>query len=169
MMTSDLEANAQWHVDTHVCKMPTEAMQICSTAIALLSQDLYEQYKILLYKPAYIHHPIVQWASKDGSRICLVAEYGFALAEEFRYRYNHMHATESKLYCVKTLFANHRTNDPYNTWQTLPQAMPEQYKKDNDVFTAYRNYYINAKAHLHRWTNRTKPPFFPISGGELPA
>ena len=41
---------------------------------------------------------------------------------------------------------------------TPPQCKPDEYKKTNYI-DAYRNYYVNAKKHFAKYTNRDIPEF----------
>lgn len=153
----DMTLCATMHVDRHVTKMPTEAMQIVSTALYSLDYPLYNSWESVLYKPAYAHHPITKWASLDKRRIFAVALYGYAVATEFTYRYKNVHATTHKFKLVLSLLKDY--NRPLNgVFSSMPQAMPDEYK-DQSVITAYRKYYTYAKAHLHKWTSRTMPDF----------
>ena len=45
-----------------------------------------------------------------------------------------------------------------NYMTTPPQCMPDEYKKTNYI-SAYRNYYVNAKKHFAKYTNRDIPGF----------
>jgi len=40
------------------------------------------------------------------------------------------------------------------------QAMPEQYKIKDNAVEAYRNYYLNEKKDICKWTKREKPEWF---------
>ncbi len=67
-----------------------------------------------------------------------------ALGEEYKKRYNKEHLTITK--CRDVLAV---TPGPiFNIGLTeIPQCMPDEYKVPNDSVAAYRNYYINEKAH----------------------
>jgi hypothetical protein len=45
-----------------------------------------------------------------------------------------------------------------NYMTTPPQCMPDIYKKTNYI-DAYINYYVNAKKHFAKYTNRDVPEF----------
>jgi hypothetical protein len=45
---------------------------------------------------------------------------------------------------------------PVGEFTELPLAMPDEFKVTDKV-ESYRNYYRNAKQHLHTWTNRGTP------------
>jgi len=44
----------------------------------------------------------------------------------------------------------------------MPQCMPDEYKVDNDPIQGYRNYYLNDKAYMAKWTNRKQPEWWTV-------
>ena len=80
---------------------------------------------------------------------------GIELCKEYTYRYGKVHKCQAVIEnCIEN------TPDP-NTFTYLeltefPQAMDDEYKS-NDPVLAYRNYYNQAKSHLHSWKDRKKP------------
>ena len=68
--------------------------------------------------------------------------------------YDKIHASHEMLQDIQKLGiqgnANHMT--------TPPQCMPDIYKKPNYI-DAYINYYVNAKKHFAKYTNRETPEF----------
>lgn len=77
---------------------------------------------------------------------------------EYTYRYDKIHKCEEVIYyCMK--FSH---NFPDKGLTQFAQAMPDEYKND-DPIKAYQDYYVKAKNHLHKWTNRDIPSWCQIS------
>jgi hypothetical protein len=85
-----------------------------------------------------------QWLVKHGIELC--REY------EFRYGKSHK-CLEVIQYCHDNMptFANYGST-------SFALAMPDEYKTYGAV-ASYQNYYLNAKAHLLKYTRRETPNF----------
>jgi hypothetical protein len=138
---------AQWHMDKHVVKMPIETAQILC--------DVRHTYgdSITPYHSTHIHHPCCKWATKSVENYVWLCMLGIELCIEYVYRYDRIHKCESIIEeCLQQI-----PKKIVNKGRTkFVQAMPEQYKMDNSVL-AYRNYYIQEKAHLAQWRKREIP------------
>ena len=162
VLDADITKCAEAHVDKHVVKMCTEALQIVSTALFTRNKHMYDYWNCVLYKPAYKHHPIVKWATESYANMYYVVTYGLAVADEYRFRFNKQHATEAKLTILRNILPTTTAN-----FADMPKAMPDCYKSQS-VISSYRRYYTYAKAHLHHWTNRSPPPFI-VASRRVPA
>jgi hypothetical protein len=149
-LDTNLGQAAAWHVDKHVVKMPIEALQICSTALYTIDRPLYE--RLALYKPTHTKHPIVRWVIENPTVIGFVATYGACVATEYTYRYKKVHACHHNL---SNIIRAYYTRDTL-AYQ-LPQCMPDEFKQEYNPTEAYKDYYANAKTHLHSWTKRDPP------------
>lgn len=69
---------ATLHCDQHLNKMILESAQIVSSAYHLRKYP----FSPYLYKPAYLHHPCVQWAAQSPHNIAFLITLGLALNEE---------------------------------------------------------------------------------------
>ena len=138
---------AQLQCDKHVVKMVLETAQMVSTAVRNQGHDVG-------YLLAYPKHPMTIWVNKTNDNFAWALEHGLALGEEYTHRYNKIHASHTMLLDIQKLGITGNSN--YMT--TPPQCMPDEYKKISYV-DAYQNYYVNAKKHFARYTNR-KPPKF---------
>ena len=157
----DLKTCAEYHVDKHVVKMPTEAMQIASTALRNLcgTDAIRPMYAVLydlpLYRPTHFHHPMVKWAGDSLDHTAYVVDYGIAVAHEYEYRYGREILTMPRLKLVRNFLD---ALGARRSAQHMPLCMPPEYKS-TDTVSSYRKYYTYAKAHIHYWTNRPVPPF----------
>lgn len=145
VLSHDVVQAAEWHVDRHIVKMPLESAQ-------MLCSNLVQSGIESPYKPVHLKHPCTIWAGQSSSNFRWLCELGLALCMEYTYRYNKVHKCEEVInYCFKFI---HKF--PNKGLTPFAQAMPDEFKNDNAI-EAYRNYYINAKNHLHKWTNRNIP------------
>ena len=136
--------------DSHVVKMTLETAQMCSTAMHVWGYGMPG-----IYQPAYLNHPMTIWVRDDPENFAWSVYHGLALADEYTYRYDKRHKSRSVLELCFTTTRYRQPNDPFNT-TTPPQCMPDQYKHA-DYIEAYREFYRNGKAHIHRWTKRQPP------------
>ena len=129
-----------WHVDRHVVKMILELCQLLCTAIWLSGGEAY-------CKPTHQNHPSAIWTRANKSNWLWLQTLALALCEEYTFRYGKQHKLE-------TIIRELQVPDlPDEDFYDPPQAMPVEYKHE-DAITAYRNYYILGKSHLHFWKNR---------------
>jgi hypothetical protein len=106
-----------------------------------------------LYKATHVNHPSAIWARENISNYKWLYKLFVALCEEFTYRYGKTHLTETKL---KGILATPPKNISSAAMSTMPQAMPD-YCKRNDPIEGYRNYYLNEKQKMLKWTKRDAP------------
>lgn len=146
---------AEYHVDKHIVKMPTETSQMLS--FAYYHPDLW-QYEIpaFLMKFSKIHdqHPCSLWIRNSLENFFWTCELGIELIREYRYRYEsqkHQRSLDIFQWCIN--------NPPKLDSKGLTPfelVMPEIYKSDNDI-VSYRNLYREGKSDLHSWKKRQKP------------
>ena len=145
--------SAQMLCDKHIVKMPLETAQmLCSV------WHRYNLGHLVTYKEAYKNHPCTRWAGDSKENYRWLVKHGMELCREYTKRYGKIHKCQSLL-----VFFNHTRPafilDDDETPQ--PQCMPDEYKVDNDVVLAYRNYYVGAKSKIARWNkNRFMPLWF---------
>ena len=138
---------AQLQCDKHVVKMVLETAQMVSTAVRNQGYDVG-------YLLAYPKHPMTIWVNKTNDNFSWALEHGLALGEEYTHRYKKIHASHKMLKTIQDL--NIKGNANYMT--TPPLCMPDEYKKISYI-ESYRNYYVNAKKHFAKYTNRDVPEF----------
>jgi hypothetical protein len=138
---------AQLQCDKHVVKMVLETAQMVSTAVRNQGYDVG-------YVSAYPKHPMTIWVNASNNNFAWALAHGLALGEEYTHRYNRVHASHTMLKTIQDLDIKGNAN--YMT--TPPQCMPDIYKKNNYI-DAYINYYVNAKKHFAKYTNRDVPEF----------
>jgi len=145
---------AQYHCDKHVVKMILETAQILSTVIWRLMPN----FKRELYRPTHKNHPCTLWAGESENNFWWLLLLGYYLSEEFTYRYGGKHKSSEIIKRAANIFAH----DPllkFSKGSLTPfvQAMPYHCQHPDDAVIAYRNYYLQEKAHLLTYTKRDKP------------
>ena len=138
---------AQLQCDKHVVKMVLETAQMVSTAVRNKGYDIG-------YLLAYPKHPMTIWVSKTNDNFQWALEHGLALGKEYTHRYDKIHSSHEMLQDIQKLGIQGNAND----MTTPPQCMPDIYKKPNYI-DAYINYYVHAKKHFAKYTNRETPEF----------
>lgn len=131
---------ALYHVDRHVVKMILETCQLLCTAIWVTGGEAP-------LKKTHENHPSAKWARESRKNWKWLRQLGLALCTEYTYRYGKIHKLESTIRDLKC------PDLPRIDFTCPPLAMPDEYKDKNQI-TAYRNYYITGKKHLHLWKNR---------------
>ena len=146
-LSTDPKEAAKWHVDKHIVKMPLETAQILCTVRRHYGDDTAP------YKATHKHHPCCKWACESVENYVWLCILGIELCTEYTHRYGRVHKCEAiikecLLKVPKKIANRGRTK--------FVQAMPDHCKMDNPVL-AYRNYYLQEKSHLAKWSNREIP------------
>ena len=142
---------AQSVCDKHVVKMILETAQMLSCAHHVL--DPTNPLNLLLYKRTHENHPCTKWVRESATNYLWTYMLFTAQCDEYTHRYNKVHLTDSK---YRSILLTPPVNIPCDKLTSFALAMPEQYHNDDPV-QAYRDYYLGAKAHLLKYTNRAMP------------
>jgi hypothetical protein len=165
----DHEINAQYLVDRHILKMPIEACQLLSNAIADNLPVAYEKMLKcdMVYPISHFNHPCSKWVRHSFANFKWLIDNAEAMFQEYYFRYDKpyfIHKSHKKLFYISTL-KNGCIIDGWkeptswsfsDTLSPFVSAMPEQYKVEDSV-ESYRNYYRGAKQHLYSWKKRNCP------------
>jgi hypothetical protein len=147
---------AQYHCDKHVVKMILETAQLLYSAHWELCPAGLSS---VAYRKTHCNHPCSIWARESLSNYRWLADLGYWLCKEYRYRYgDKTHKTEAHILWL-------RENPPcglVDIGATPPrQAMPDEYKNEHPV-VAYRTYYVKNKVgvrNIVKYTRRHPPAF----------
>ena len=146
----NVEECAKAHCDKHVSKMILESAQLLCTAINVLAGE-----QVTPYKTTHTNHPCAKWARESNSNAIYLYELMSQLNQEYYFRYGRQHLSYLKLEENK-IFDLILKYLPKGEFTTPALAMPDEYKTSN-VVESYRNYYREAKQHLHVWAKRGQP------------
>ena len=148
---------AEMHCDKHCVKMILEYAQMLSTAHRVLDEDDAHPD---LYKIAHKNHPSTIWTRSSKQHYDWLFRLFRMLSAEYSLRYSDhnfkVHKTWDKL---GKLLETTPKNIKDNGWGDPPQCMPD-HCKDDDVVTAYRNYYILEKNNFAVWKYSGTPKWF---------
>lgn len=157
VLDNDPMKAAQYAVDRHVVKMPTETSQLLITRLAEekhIQPPLNKSGNI--FRPlskAHLKHPCYLWLKESDANFRWLVQFGRFQCAEYTYRYGRRHFSENYI----DFAARHLHLFPANDELTEhKQAMPE-YLRNADVVTAYRNYYLREKHYLFNWKKRERP------------
>ena len=153
---------AEAHCDKHVVKMILESAQMLSTAHRELDGDNVPD---ILYKSTHKNHPSTIWTRSSKQHYDWLFRLFRMLSAEYTLRYSKggdwgrdlkVHKTWDKLGKILEVAPK---NIKDNGWVDPPQCMPD-HCKDEDVVTAYRNYYILEKNNIAKWKFSEQPQWF---------
>lgn len=178
-LDSDLDTNAEYHVDQHVVKIITEAAQLLTSAVwvdsllgyvprvlnseerqliseAKSKEPAIEERTFTRFLPTHINHPCAVWVRTSRSNYEWTYSYCDALNAEYQYRYNKNvnHKSFDAAFNLPDLRSLPDKGDTVR-----PLCMPDKYKLD-DPIESYRAYYMGDKAELAKWKNRDKPDWW---------
>lgn len=146
----DTKLCAQYHTDKHVIKMILESAQLLCTAVNVKAGK-----QVSPYKTTHVNHPCSIWARQSLTNATWLYQLMIELDREYYHRYGKHHLSVEKLQDADILGLMF-TYIPVGEFTEPSLAMPDEYKVADRV-ESYRNYYRNAKQHLHNWTNRGRP------------
>jgi hypothetical protein len=150
VLSFNVDECAVWHNDRHVCKQIIEAVQLLCGAFTY--QGLDAPYKL---SKSHLNHPCAIWTRQSLANWVWLYRLVEALNNEWKYRYEH--TRNHKCYDVaKTL--------PTPNLKDISFTKPANVTGGNydhlEITEAYKNYYMNEKAHLATWKKRDKPEWF---------
>lgn len=169
---------AQMQCDKHVVKMSTEAAQMISTALLLLFPDRVDRNR--LFREAYVNHRANVWLRRCARNLVWLTKHGISLCEEYTYRYDKEHKSESVLRYASEFLSSLSTTDLgsaqlplYSTnlegkaYISVPLCMPEEYYPPEEFMTenkectvlplavaSYRRFYLAEKSSFAKWNKR---------------
>tara|TARA_S200000501_G_scaffold23761_1_gene20591 strand:+ start:70 stop:561 length:492 start_codon:yes stop_codon:yes gene_type:complete len=145
---------AEMHCDKHCVKMILEYAQLLSSAHRVLDE---ENAHPDLYKIAHKNHPSTIWTRSSKQHYDWLYRLFKMLSAEYSIRYSNgkfkVHKSWEKL---GKLLETAPKNIEDKGWEDPPQCMPDSCK-DEDVVTAYRNYYIQEKKYFAKWKFTKEP------------
>ena len=157
ILDSNAQKCAQYHNNKHIIKMPTETVQMLSTALILNGINPPKNKSGNLYKSTHVNHPCSKWIRETRSNYLWACDLLIELCKEKRVRYNNIpHFAETTI----AYFIEHATCIPNGKLTEFALAMPDKYIVKGDPVQSYRNYYIGDKQHIAQWKNREVPEWF---------
>ncbi len=176
----DPAAAARAHCDRHVVKMILETAQLLSAAWHVVAPKMVESgwfppqgdvrpgndpvgwhaFRLAgqrIYAPSHLNHPCAVWARASTGNYEWLWRLGMELCAEYTHRYGKRHATEPILWTLEAM----PPRLPQGPQTEPPTAMPEELQVVVDGYVdavlSYRNYYLEAKTQLLKWSKREPP------------
>ena len=151
----DVDECARSHVDRHVVKMILEYAQLLSTAHRILDEQISPELDSILYKTTHKNHPCAVWVRENSANYRYVHSLLEALCVEYSYRYERVHATQTKgiVDALKNLPMNIKIDSEMTQ---APKCVADDCIQD-DLYESYRDYYRKHKSHILSWKNRPEP------------
>ena len=149
---------AESHNDKHCVKMILEYAQMLSTAHRELDDDVPD----ILYKSTHKNHPSTIWTRSSKQHYDWLFRLFRMLSAEYSIRYGLITDSRNTFKVHKSweklgkILETAPKNIKDNGWIDPPQCMPDSCK-DDDVVTAYRNYYIQEKKSFAKWNYTRRP------------
>jgi hypothetical protein len=177
-LNDDPKICAQEHCDKHAVKMNVEYPQLLSTAHRVLDGHEYigktangrnikrwrlDEYDDEIYLACHVNHPSAIWCRESQANYIWLYQLWAELSAEYTHRYGKVHTCWQKL---GGILAFPPKNIPVGTGmqdRTQPPPAMKLYPQcivPGDSIQSYKNYYIEAKAHFAKWTNRKTPEWF---------
>ena len=186
-LDEDMYKSAIWHNDKHSSKMILESVQLLCTAIRELDGVVNAYYnhesdswqainvlpneeiiwrnskwdyasRVVEYKSCHINHPCTKWVQDSLQNWLWLHQFADVLNYTNR-------KWRSNDYDHSSAIVNRKLTPPKNIkdkpFYPPPSCMKPEFKISDDTVANYRNYYVNGKYHLAKWTNRPRPPWYP--------
>ncbi len=185
--------SAEQMLDKHVVKMPTETCQMLHTNLLYFMykakfsrepslRDLKVFYRIRsnkvqhLMKPAMLNHPSTIWARQSRLNFLWLYSHGFALCDEYTYRYGKTHGSYDRIHDCESYVELVNTHDfPISGLTPVTIAMDNSYRLDKEeysqrnpnwagwdfVIDSYQHYYLEGKWRFAEWKKDRMPQWWP--------
>ena len=151
-----------YHCDQHCVKMILETTQLLYTAHWVIDKNLLWSEKLTPYRKTHQDHICAVWARSSKNNYYHLAQLGLELCKEFTFRRDKTHQCQQHLEWLSTNIPDipGKIDDPLDI-NTIPLAMPDQYKIPGNPVESYRRYYIGDKQQFAKWKwGRLVPKWF---------
>lgn len=171
---------AQQQCDKHVVKMIVESGQMLSTVHRMLDGELTRrpsqsgrtqvQYYVhpdsmlesKLYKAVHMNHPCTVWTRESSANYEWHYQHFVALCDEYTYRYEKIHKTDTVLRNVLSQHPINISKGPLTQFKLAMKSNPECMFEDDPV-KSYRLFYQTKQARFSMdWTKRSVPEWFQL-------
>lgn len=182
ILSKDPVAAAQLQCDKHVVKMIVESAQMLSTAHRML--DGYVEKRLSksgkrminywvhkdpskeeqLYKAVHHNHPCTVWTMESNANYEWHYKHFIALCQEYQFRYDKIHATQTKLQEVlKRAPSNIPWTNLYTQFKLAMKNEPQCIHPD-DPIRSYQEYYQTKQDRFKMvWSKRPIPEWFEVA------
>ena len=177
ILSDDPVEAARLQCDKHVVKMVLESAQMLSTAHRMLDGNvgirpsksgkrmvkywtMPDDRENSLYKAVHMAHPCTVWTMESKANYDWHYQHFIALCEEYTYRYNKVHLTQTKLQSVLAEAPKNILNMSQTPFKLAMNNEP-QCKFPNDPIKSYKLYYQTKQERFKMsWSKRQIPDWF---------
>jgi len=154
--------SAKMLCDRHVVKMAIETSQMlanCFSEELLSLESTPKTQKGTIRKYSHWNHPSSKWVRESKSNMNWLIDHGMELCHEKKRRYPNKpmpFVYEFLQWCKDNMDLS---EVPEGELTLAPQCMPD-YCKQDDLVSAYRNYYVKEKKDIASWKHGNDPTWF---------
>ena len=133
---------ARYLDDVRLPKMCVESAQMMASALrrhGATDEQMPLTKKGTPYIGGYKHHPCTVWAGDSRANFVWLALHAIEQCKEYTRRFDKEHACYGPINHMARMWKTAKFEENYMT--PFAQAMPDEYKADDDVVKAYRSYY----------------------------
>jgi len=142
VLDEDPAQAARYLDDVRLPKMCVESAQMMASALrrhGVTDEQMPLTKKGTPYKGGYKHHPCTVWAGDSRCNFVWLALHAIEQCKEYTRRFGKEHACYGPINHMTRMYKTANFKEEYMT--PFAQAMPDEYKADDDVVKAYRSYY----------------------------
>jgi len=142
VLDEDPAQAARYLDDVRLPKMCVESAQMMASALrrhGATDEQMPLTKKGTPYIGGYKHHPCTVWAGDSRCNFVWLALHAIEQCKEYTRRFGKEHACSGPINHMARMYSTVKFEEEYMT--PFAQAMPDEYKSDDDVVKAYRSYY----------------------------
>ena len=142
VLDEDPAQAARYLDDVRLPKMCVESAQMMASALrrhGATDEQMPLTKAGKRYKGGYAHHPCTVWAGDSRANFVWLALHAIEQCKEYTRRFDKEHACYGPINHMARMWKTAKFEENYMT--PFAQAMPDEYKADDDVVKAYRSYY----------------------------
>ena len=148
---------AEYNNDPHVRKIILESIEMMGCCY---DKGEFKPWP-WISKSKFMNHPMSKWVRSSKETFDWTLQHGYALCEEFEYRFGKQHKCKEYLDWISANLPLKNLSDTgWHDWPRCFGAYRESVGVSEDAVYDYRRYYMIAKRHLATWTKRTQPDWY---------
>jgi hypothetical protein len=151
---------ARENCDSHVRKIILEAVEMMGYSF---DEGEFKPWPWLHDRGRHYTRPMSLWVRENRKNFDWTLQHAYALCDEFVYRSSHkrQHACRAYLDWISANLPIHNLPDePQTDWPRCFGKYREIVGVTDDAVYDYRRYYMLAKRHISKWTNRPIPDWY---------
>ena len=159
--------SAQYMCDKHIPKMAVETVQMLVSALRrhnASDNDVPLTLAGTPHKGGYRNHPATVWAGESSSNFEWLLEHGFALCDEFKFRFGKQHSCEDQLNHIQRNFyripKGPMTDVALCVGVEIQGTVGATHAPIETAVDVYRQFYIVDKMRFAKWERGRECPYW---------